>query len=107
MKRITRDELKAMNEGGQEDFILVNVLSRDDFNQRHIRTSVNIPVGREDFAEQVEAVAGGKQRETVVYCASFDCDASEKAAKKLEAAGFEHVFDYEGGTQDWFAQKRA
>jgi rhodanese-related sulfurtransferase len=81
------------------------VLPRDEFNEKHIRTSINIPVDSDDFAEKVESVAGRKDRKIVVYCANFDCDASPKAAEKLEAAGFDKVYDYEGGTEDWFEQK--
>lgn len=107
MKPITRDDLKTMNEDRHDDFVLINVLPRNDFNEKHIRTSINIPVGDEDFERKVEDVAGGKDRKIVVYCASFDCDASPKAAKKLDQAGFTQVFDYEGGTKDWFEQKQA
>lgn len=107
MKSISRDDLKQMNETEHEDFVLINVLPRDAFNREHIRTSINVPVEEPSFLEQVEAVAGGKDRKLVVYCANFDCDASPKAAKKLEDAGFTQVYDYEGGTEDWFKQKRA
>jgi rhodanese-related sulfurtransferase len=105
MQTIDRDELKRMNETDHEDFVLINVLPREAFNEQHIRTSINIPVDSDDFADRVEAVAGGKHRKIVVYCANFDCDASPKAAEKLEAAGFEQVYDYAGGTEDWFAHK--
>lgn len=107
MKLITRDDLKTMNEDRHDDFVLINVLARSDFNDKHIRTSINIPVGDEAFEQKVEEVTGGKDRKIVVYCASFDCDASSKAAKKLDEAGFAQVYDYEGGTKDWFEQKQA
>jgi rhodanese-related sulfurtransferase len=107
MKPITRDDLKRMNETQHEDFVLVNVLPHDAFEKRHIRTSINIPVKNDDFVERVEQVAGGKNRKIVVYCANFDCDASPSAARKLEDAGFTQVYDYEGGTEDWFEQKKA
>ncbi|MWJ28552.1 rhodanese-like domain-containing protein [Halomonas sediminis] len=107
MKAITRDDLKVMNETEHEDFVLINVLPRDAFNKQHIRTSINIPVKDDDFVEKVEDVAGGKDRKVVVYCANFDCDASPKAAKKLEEAGFTQVYDYEGGTEDWFEKRES
>ena len=107
METIDRDELKRMNETNHEDFVLINVLPREEFNEKHIRTSINIPVDSDDFAEKVESVAGGKDRKIVVYCANFDCDASPTAARKLEEAGFDKVYDYEGGTEDWFEQKEA
>lgn len=107
MKNIDRDTLKKMNEVEHEDFVLINVLPRDAFNEQHIRTSINIPVKHDDFAERVAEVAGSKDRKIVVYCANFDCDASPKAAEKLAAAGFSRIYDYEGGTEDWFEQKDA
>jgi len=105
MKTLKRNELKEMNDQEQEDFVLLNVLPQDAFNEKHIRTSVNLPYDADDFEETVERIAGSKDRKIVVYCANFDCDASPKAAKKLEEAGFTNVYDYEGGTKDWFEQK--
>ncbi|MCG5516804.1 MULTISPECIES: rhodanese-like domain-containing protein [unclassified Ectothiorhodospira] len=107
MKTIDREQLKQMNEEKHEDFVLINVLPREAFKKQHIRTSINIPVGSDDFTEQVDRIAGGKDRKIVVYCANFDCDASRKAAAKLDDTSFTNVFDYEGGTQDWFEQKQA
>lgn len=107
MKTLTRNELKRMNELEHEDFVLINVLPRDVFKQDHIRTSVNVPVDSEDFAQTVDRISGGKNRKIVVYCASFDCNASSKAAKTLAQAGFTQVYDYEGGTKDWNEQKQA
>ena len=106
MKTLTHNELKTMNDTEERDFVLVNVLPRKVFNEEHIRTSVNIPLEKDNFTDLVETVAGDKNREIVVYCANFKCDASEKAAKKLEENGFSKIFDYEGGTEDWMEQKQ-
>ena len=107
MKTLTRDQLKKLNEVEHEDFVLINVLPRDKFLDRHIRTSINIPVDNEDFTDKVEEVVGDKNRKIVVYCASFECNASNKAVDQLEKAGFNQVYDYEGGTEDWFDKKKA
>ena len=107
MQTITHRELKNMNGQEKKDFVLINVLPREYFKKQHIRTSINIPVDSDNFTDQVEGVAGDKQRDIVVYCADFECDASTKAAEKLENAGFTHIFDYEGGIKDWYNQKNA
>ena len=107
MKAITRDELKEMNEKQHKDFVLINVLPREKFEEKHIRTSINIPVDSDDFTQTVEKVVADKSRPVVVYCANKECDASPQAAKKLEEAGFTQVLDYEGGTRDWFEQEAA
>lgn len=101
MQPISRETLEKMNEQKKEDFVLINVLPREAFREAHIRTSINIPHEDDDFAKDVEKVAGGKDRKVVLYCASKDCDASPTAARKLDQAGFEKVYDYEGGTRDW------
>jgi len=101
MQSIKRQQLEEMNKSGDRDFVLINVLPREAFNESHIRTSINIPHEESNFEDTVAKVSGSKERDVVVYCASSDCEASPKAAEKLDSAGFSHVYDYEGGTRDW------
>jgi len=100
MQTLNRKQLKDMLDK-HEDIAFINVLHREDFNREHIPGSVNVPYDESDFAQKVEQIAGSKQRPVVVYCASKECNASDKAAEKLEKAGFSKVYDYEGGTADW------
>jgi rhodanese-related sulfurtransferase len=83
------------------NFILLHVLSEENYEKEHILGSKNIPYDQEDFAQQVENLAHSKETEIVVYCASTECNASNKAAAKLEDAGFTNVTDYEGGMKSW------
>lgn len=106
MQAITRQDLESMNTTEHRDFVLINVLAPDEFNKQHIRTSINIPASDQRFTSEVEKVTGNKEREVVVYCANFDCPASTDAARKLDEAGFNNVYDYEGGTQDWMENHR-
>jgi rhodanese-related sulfurtransferase len=85
------------NSDSQSGIALVNVLGHDQFKQKHIPNSINIPVAELDRFEDMF----GKEKEIVVYCASFDCEASSRAAEALSERGFSHVFDYEGGLADW------
>jgi len=94
-KRMERE--KPDNEHRSEGYALVNVLPREEFEKEHIRHSINIPV---DDAGEFEN-RFDKNKEIVVYCASFDCDASPKAAEELIKRDFEKVYDYEGGLKDW------
>ena len=87
------------NEDAKSGYALVNVLGSDAFEQEHIPRSINIPLENLDaVGERFE-----KSKEIIVYCRSFDCDASPKAAKRLKEQGFENVLDYEGGMRDWKA----
>lgn len=102
MNRVTRNELKKMQEN-REDILLLNVLSRESFRRAHIPGSYNAPVGEEDFMQKVEAITGaeGKSRPIVTYCGGFHCNASKDAAHRLEAAGYQSISAFEGGMEDW------
>lgn len=90
-------EMRDQNAG----LTVINVLPEAHFQQAHIAGSKNIPVGNEGFVQDVEDEVGSRDEPVVVYCASEECDASEKAAQKLDDAGFEQVYDYVGGVQAW------
>lgn len=100
MRILTRNVLKQWLDAA-EPFYLINVLKEDQFAQAHIPGSINIPVDSDRFVRDVKQVVKDKQATIVVYCASFSCTASPTAARKLEQAGFEQVYDYEGGMKDW------
>jgi rhodanese-related sulfurtransferase len=100
MQTLTREQLKAMLDR-HEDLVLINVLGREPFEQAHIPGSYNIPVAERDFTQRVQDIAGNKHGKVMVYCASFECNASPSAARQLDQAGFSQVYDYEGGTKDW------
>lgn len=107
MHTITAQDLKHMRDRG-EDFLLVNSLPTQYFNDTKIPGAVNIPEKDDDFAERVEQRAGGKEKTVVVYCANSSCDSSAKAADKLEAAGFQDVWKFEEGAEGWkhFTKKK-
>jgi rhodanese-related sulfurtransferase len=100
MKTVSYDQLKKMKDG-KDEFVLIDVLPAESFNEAHIPDSINIPLKQADFVAQVEEAVGGKDKKVVTYCASFDCPASHDAAEKLEKAGFTNVSAYEGGVKEW------
>jgi rhodanese-related sulfurtransferase len=85
------------NEHRREGFALVNVLERTQFERARIPGSANIPHGEEDSFEK----RFDKEKEIIVYCASPQCDASEKAARELARRGFRRVVEYEAGLRGW------
>jgi rhodanese-related sulfurtransferase len=94
---ITRDELKAKMDS-DEEFVLVDVLSPKSYRDAHLPGAINVP------SSEIEGEATSKlpsNMDIIVYCASFQCQASPAAARKLEALGFTRVIDYEGGLADW------
>jgi rhodanese-related sulfurtransferase len=97
IKIIKRDELMRMVSSG-EKFKLVDVLDKGHYEKEHIKGAISLPL------DEIEKKAGRmlKKDETiVVYCASFDCQASTKAAEKLLSMGYKNVLDYKGGLKDY------
>jgi rhodanese-related sulfurtransferase len=94
---LTADELKDALEGPHPP-VLINTLPRTAHEARHIPGSINVPV---DDIEQVEALVPNKDDAIVVYCANADCEASPKAARRLEEMGYTNVVDFEDGYAGW------
>jgi len=100
MKAIEHDELKKKL-NSDDDFVLIDVLGEESYEDSHLPGAINIPlsrIGREAKNRFDE------DEEIVVYCGSYECDASPQAAEKLEKLGFEKVYDYEGGKKEWREQ---
>ena len=105
MKTITTEDLKTLK-GRHGHLALVNTLAVDAFEKTKIPGAINVPLDSDDFAARVEKEAGGKTKPVVVYCASSQCNSSEKAARKLESAGFTTVSRYTGGAAAWQEGRR-
>ena len=94
---ISRDRLKELMFSGKS-FRLVDVLDEEYFEKERIKGSISLPL------EEIERNAAKilkKDELIVVYCASFRCLASTKAAEKLVSMGYKNVLDYKGGLQDY------
>lgn len=99
MQPIDRESLR-LRMAGADDLLVVEVLPTESYDEFHIPGAINVPVGSDDFAERIQAAAN-KDDEVVVYCQNIDCDASPRAAERMEELGFNRVFDYEAGKDDW------
>jgi rhodanese-related sulfurtransferase len=97
METISVDQVEDLDLS-DENTHLVDVLSEDYFEEKHIPRAINIPL------DQVASRAleeFDKDGEIVLYCKDEECSASPKTAKKLEKLGFENVKDFEGGLAEW------
>lgn len=91
------NETPPNNSDASEGYALVNVLSYAEYAKEHIPNSINIPVDEIDKFEDHFS----KEKELIVYCSSYDCDAAEKAAETLAERGFQRVYDFEEGLAGW------
>jgi rhodanese-related sulfurtransferase len=104
LKLITLEKLIEMREN-QEDFHLVEVLGADDFQEGHIPGAINIPSPKGMSAEEMDKATDAKDIKKddriVVYCASYTCKASTRAARLLMEAGYTNVLDFKGSKRSW------
>ncbi|MDD5099015.1 MAG: rhodanese-like domain-containing protein [Candidatus Colwellbacteria bacterium] len=99
-KVISTEELKKKIDD-KDDFYLIDALSPQSFESRHIPGAMNIPNGP-DFLKQFEKEAGApKDAEIIVYCSSNTCMASVQAAETLIKAGYTDVSHYKDGLAGW------
>lgn len=99
MKTISRDHLQRL-QGSDDDLTIVEVLGEDKFREYHLPGAINVPLG-DDFAEDIQQAVPEKSSTVVVYCFDEECQASNKAGHKMDDLGYEHVYDYEAGKEDW------
>jgi rhodanese-related sulfurtransferase len=83
-----------------EAALVVEVLDRPYFRKFHLPGAVNIPING-NFDAGIRHHAPDRSRPVIVYCLDAACDASRRAAARLEALGYTRVYDYEGGKMDW------
>lgn len=86
--------LKAALEAGSEEFLLIDVRTREEFQTGHIPGAVLNPVG--EIGTRLPDVA--KDFPVVVYCRSGN--RSAQAAGILKRAGYTNVTDF-GGISRW------
>ena len=86
--------------GGNADFVLLDVRSRENFRQGHVPGSVSLP-----HAEISEAEMGKYPSDTifVVYCAGPHCNGAYRAAIRLAHLG-RPVKMMIGGIMGWLAE---
>lgn len=80
---------------------VINVLAREKYAQQHLPSSINVPEDAPDFAEQVQRQVPDKSTPIIVHCSSMECQASTKAARRLESLGYKEIHDFKAGLQAW------
>ena len=98
IKEISREELGAKMDRG-EGVILVETLGPRYYEEAHLPGAINIPHTEVD--ELAPELLPDRSAQIVVYCSNRACQNSPQAARRLDAMGYENVYDYEGGKQDW------
>ena len=97
---ISREELKGRLDRG-ENVVLVETLGPAHYEDAHLPGAINIPHTRVD--DLAARPLPDKAAPIVVYCSNKACQNSPRAARRLEALGYENVCDYAEGKQAWIS----
>jgi rhodanese-related sulfurtransferase len=98
VKEITYEQFQKIRSSG-EDYVLLDALPEESYASGHIEGAESFPV--DEINAETAAERLSKSDNIIVYCGSFSCAASTKAARKLQSLGYENVLDYKGGLKDW------
>ena len=96
-KRATPLQVTQMINRGKTT--VVDVRSAEEFAAGHLRDAKHIPLA--DLGNRIGELDKSKNRTVVVVCQTGA--RADKAARQLQAAGFEDVHALEGGQAAWIA----
>ena len=85
----------------KKDFLMVDLMNPEYFAEKHIAGSINAPVYEVVFLTYFEKNNISKDKTIVVYNEDEKSLATEDAAMKLLAAGFDDVHEFPGGLSIW------
>ena len=93
--QISTEEAVAMM-AEQEDYVILDVRTAEEFAEKHIVGAVNIP-NEEIGTEPIEQLPDLDQL-ILIYCRSGN--RSKQAAEKLVKQGYTNIYEF-GGINDW------
>ncbi len=99
---ITYEQIKARI--SNPEFVIIDARSPEDFAKGKIGEAINIfPYGDEgQYFEQIYTLP--RDKKFLIYCTGGDCDLSHHLAEDMKTAGFENMFIYVGGWEDWITR---
>lgn len=88
------------------DFLLIDARSEEFYSKSHIGKAINIFPYSDNEEEMMGKVLDlPMNKKIVIYCDGGNCDSSHKLAEILRQFGFEKVYIYTGGWEDWIKQR--
>lgn len=99
MMVIAREETRKKIENDAE-VVILEVLHWENYQEFHLPRAVNMPF-EDQFEQQVEQGIPDKSQPVLVYSRDATCSTSVKAAMKLYEMGYDRVYQYEAGKEDW------
>ena len=94
-KQISMEEAISMMEK-ESDYILLDVRTAEEFEEKHIPGAINIP--NETISSEEIPELPDKDQLILVYCRSGN--RSKQASRKLAEQGYTNIVEF-GGINDW------
>ena len=79
------------------DFVIIDVRTPEEYASGHIEDAINMDFYAEDFDDQLDKL--DRDKTYLIYCRSGS--RSGKALDKMEALGFQEVYNMLGGIVNW------
>jgi len=79
------------------NYIILDVRTREEFNEEHIQDAENLDYYSRDFEKQLRKM--DKEKKYLIYCASGG--RGTKAMEMMEELGFMEVYNIKGGFTLW------
>ena len=80
-----------------EDSVLIDVRTKDEYDNGHIPGSINLDIYSFDFKEHINNL--DRNKSYFLYCRSGN--RSFTAGQFMKNLGFEKIFNLQGGILDW------
>ena len=93
---LSYDDFK--NQISNDNVLLFDVRTMDEFNSGHLKGSINIDFYEEKLFDKFFKKVN-KSKPIYIYCRSGN--RSKKSSEKLKKLGFVKIFDLEGGYKNW------
>jgi rhodanese-related sulfurtransferase len=100
-KQIDVREVYKKIQANENNFILLDVRTPEEFFRGRISKSINVPL--DQISEKIETVVPDKNKTVYVYCLSGS--RSAQAVTKLEQLGYKNTYDMISGMLAWRVYK--
>ncbi len=95
---IRRKDVKTLI--AQDRAQIIEVLPAAEYKKEHLPKAISIPL---DTLTPASTKGLRKDQAVIVYGTNYRCDLSARAAWRLESMGFQEVYRYTLGKEDWIA----
>ena len=97
-KHINAEQLKSLYDQNTK-MIVLDARSKHYFDGTLLPNAIWLPA--ESTEQEIQAVIPSKSSLVIVYCLGVKCPASGWLYDKLIAMGYDNVYDYHEGLEDW------